>query len=751
MTFYKTYFKSVEMKKFLLPLFLLCTCFMIQAQNVGINVTSPQVPLQVYKPGAFEIARFQAGNTDNAYITLWNSLGAKGYLGLFSDPEDIWLGTLVSNPNGALKFATQSSNVRMTILPDGRVGIGTETPQGILDVNGPITFGAYQGPGTAGALRFNGGFFEFHDGAGWVPLGGQGGGPTSWTESPSTIYPINLSKYVGIGINNAAAPLHVYKSGAFEVARFQANNLQNSYLTIWNQNAAKGFYGVYNGEHDIHMGTLAGNPQGKLHFSTESNNIQMTIQPNGRVGIGTQTPASILDVDGAVTFQSFTGAGTEGALRYNGTEFQWHDGSGWQAFSSGGSGGTVWTASGTGAYINGKVGVGNQPSSFSKFYVRNDTETYAHYIYNASTSSSTSVAGQYIRTNAPSGTSYHNRGTTILVENGGTGAKTGMELDVRQASGTNQNAFGVTSEVSSAGTGGVYGNNIDASSIGSGRVYGNYAAVNGSGSGNKYGFYASMGGSGTKYGVYSAASGTSNYAGYFVGRGYFSQNLGVNTTPDANFGLKVNNGIFASTGTNASLTEDGYLQLGAESGENIVADRDEIQARNNGAASNLQINRLGGNVVVGSTTTQDAKLFVDAEAGVDPFRVRTNGSTKFRINDEGQVIINSVSASSPGYALNVDGKIIAEELRVELSSNWPDYVFTNDYKLKSIKEVEAHIKEKHHLPGIPSAKEIEEDGLMVGDMQKRMMEKIEELTLYIIELNTEIEGLKQKIEEKHKH
>ena len=97
------------------------------------------------------------------------------------------------------------------------------------------------------------------------------------------------------------------------------------------------------------------------------------------------------------------------------------------------------------------------------------------------------------------------------------------------------------------------------------------------------------------------------------------------------------------------------------------------------------------------------------------------------------------------YTLNVNGKIIAEELRVDLSTSWPDYVFAQEYELKSIEEVEAHINEKHHLPGIPSAKEIEEDGLMVGDMQKRMMEKIEELTLYIIELNKEIENLKTKV------
>lgn len=103
------------------------------------------------------------------------------------------------------------------------------------------------------------------------------------------------------------------------------------------------------------------------------------------------------------------------------------------------------------------------------------------------------------------------------------------------------------------------------------------------------------------------------------------------------------------------------------------------------------------------------------------------------------------TGGASGYRLSVDGKIMAEEIRVQNSAAWPDYVFTDTYELKSLKEVEKHINEKHHLPGIPSAATIEADGLHLGDMQIRMMEKIEELTLYIIEQNKRIEKLEKEL------
>ncbi len=95
----------------------------------------------------------------------------------------------------------------------------------------------------------------------------------------------------------------------------------------------------------------------------------------------------------------------------------------------------------------------------------------------------------------------------------------------------------------------------------------------------------------------------------------------------------------------------------------------------------------------------------------------------------------------PGYHLSVNGLVKAKEIVVELT-DWADYVFDKKYKLRPLEEVEIFIKENKHLPNIPSAREIEEKGLQLGDTQKKMMEKIEELTLYVIELKKEIDKIK---------
>ncbi len=86
-----------------------------------------------------------------------------------------------------------------------------------------------------------------------------------------------------------------------------------------------------------------------------------------------------------------------------------------------------------------------------------------------------------------------------------------------------------------------------------------------------------------------------------------------------------------------------------------------------------------------------------------------------------------------GYKLRVYGKVIAEEVRVQLKAAWPDYVFSKNYKLRSLNEVEAYISANNHLPNLPAAAEVEKSGIALGEMQTKMMEKIEELTLYIID------------------
>ena len=112
--------------------------------------------------------------------------------------------------------------------------------------------------------------------------------------------------------------------------------------------------------------------------------------------------------------------------------------------------------------------------------------------------------------------------------------------------------------------------------------------------------------------------------------------------------------------------------------------------------------------------------------------------------DNGMVAIGDYYAD--GYRLSVDGKIMCEEVRVSLQDDWPDYVFHKNYDLLSVERLEEYIDSNGHLPNIPSSDAIENSGLEVGEMQRLMMEKIEELTLYIIEQQKHIEELEGKID-----
>ena len=106
-------------------------------------------------------------------------------------------------------------------------------------------------------------------------------------------------------------------------------------------------------------------------------------------------------------------------------------------------------------------------------------------------------------------------------------------------------------------------------------------------------------------------------------------------------------------------------------------------------------------------------------------------------NGAGGVLIGSSAAvPATGYMLSVDGKIICEELKVQLNSAWPDYVFEDSYRMLPIKELEKKVMQEKHLPGIPSAKEMDEaKGMEIGASQQKFLEKLEELYRYSFELN----------------
>lgn len=129
----------------------------------------------------------------------------------------------------------------------------------------------------------------------------------------------------------------------------------------------------------------------------------------------------------------------------------------------------------------------------------------------------------------------------------------------------------------------------------------------------------------------------------------------------------------------------------------------------------------------------------------------SNGSEFMRINQDGKVRIANGANDLPtpnGYRLFVEEGILTEKVKVAVktTSNWADFVFNEDYKLMPLNEVESFLLKNKHLPNVPSAIEMVENGLDVAQMDAKLLEKVEELTLYIIAQNKQIEELKAAVQ-----
>ncbi|MBS1651606.1 MAG: hypothetical protein JSU07_06300 [Bacteroidetes bacterium] len=125
-------------------------------------------------------------------------------------------------------------------------------------------------------------------------------------------------------------------------------------------------------------------------------------------------------------------------------------------------------------------------------------------------------------------------------------------------------------------------------------------------------------------------------------------------------------------------------------------------------------------------------------------------SNVFEVQADGKTFIGGQRQNAGNHTnamLNIYGKTVSTEV-VVTQQNWADYVFANNYPLKSLNDVEQYIKEHKHLPNVPSQEEIQNEGLNLGEINKVQMEKIEELTLYIIALKKELDELKKEVRKK---
>ena len=142
---------------------------------------------------------------------------------------------------------------------------------------------------------------------------------------------------------------------------------------------------------------------------------------------------------------------------------------------------------------------------------------------------------------------------------------------------------------------------------------------------------------------------------------------------------------------------------------------------------------ISGQVGIG-TTSPSSGAALDVQGGV----VRIGGVSLSN---------NWSSSNTSGYSLYIQGGVLAEKYKCALhtTSDWSDYVFDKGYKLKSLSEVESYIAQKHHLPDVPSAEDVQCDGIDMAKMDATLLKKIEELTLYVLQLKKDNEVMKAEI------
>jgi len=130
----------------------------------------------------------------------------------------------------------------------------------------------------------------------------------------------------------------------------------------------------------------------------------------------------------------------------------------------------------------------------------------------------------------------------------------------------------------------------------------------------------------------------------------------------------------------------------------------------------------------GATSNMGLRIY-NVAAGANNFSIYSDSPAQSYF--QGNVAIGTTDPK--GYKLAVAGDMIAEQVVVKLQANWPDYVFKPQYNLTALADLKAFIDKNHHLPEIPSAKEVAEKGINLGNMNKILVKKVEELTLYLIE------------------
>lgn len=306
----------------------------------------------------------------------------------------------------------------------------------------------------------------------------------------------------------------------------------------------------------------------------------------------------------------------------------------------------------------------------------------------------------------------------------------------------------------------------------------------------KYYFYVSDGahGNGNKLGLLinhngNIGIGTTNPSNYrLVIHGTSNTHSLLKFSNDGNNdkGLQIGNVNYNSNNAEIWNWENGYFRIGTNNNEHLrVSPNGNIGIGTTSPSEKLEIVDDNASLRIRSTNlANNSSLKLDwginhgyhisynPNSAVTYFDSKHNaisntpyGDVLFRRNvdnvmketfvikgNSGHVGIGTVDPGA--WRLAVHGNIRAKEIKVE--TGWSDFVFYDDYKLPTLEEVETHIKEKGHLKDIPSAKEVAANGIFLGEMDSKLLQKIEELTLYTIEQEKKIKVLEKQVQENKK-
>lgn len=526
------------------------------------------------------------------------------------------------------------------------------------------------------------------------------------------------------------------------------------------------------------------------------------------VGIGTGTPNTSAQLDitstskGLLIPRMTTAQRTAIASPANGlmvydtnlAAFYFYNGSSWNALNSGGGGAGGWTASGNNIFNSnaGNVGIGSATGIKEKLSVKGNlfvTHTNGNDLVNGGNRAVVNLHGantgtgvvNFLKPDTSTGASIYygnilsqfvlqngsNSYQVFLRSNGDVGIGTNnplQKLDVNGNIRSRRNLFidssvtvkgridadGVVEAHGLSSIGALY---VSSTSLLQGNVTGNGAATFG-------GLITSNTGV-----TINDAAGTLTYKTGGDDKAFVQlsgDDLRLGTfSPNTNGRFIVrsagtNHLVVKSDGKTGIGVEDADAKLHINSGSSIEALR--IQGNSNsiirfmtGGTEKAYIYSVGNDLNI-STVQPGGLMRLNNEVYIDNSLNRVGIGTvspEQKLHVLGNAIVTGAfrvgnTAVPAGYKFAVEGKAICEELKVQLRGAWPDYVFEHKYQLLPLDELRTYISENRHLPGIPAAATVEKEGIEVGEMQRMMMAKIEELTLYVLQLEEKVNLLSKK-------